>query len=150
MPSWSSDREYGADVTARRRTRSCTTPAAGLDVADCYALNVDGEAAWTSYYTDFPLVELRGDTVRSWDNTVHSAKAIAIQGNDVAFYGGYGDDADRLVLGRLADGFVQVDREYQVVRPDGGSMAGAEVFGRGPTLYFFAVPDWYRLDPLLS
>lgn len=118
-----------------------------LDIADCYALNVDGEAAWTCYYTDFPLVELRGTTATSWGNTVGGAKAVAIRGNAVAFYGGYGDDADRLVVGRLADGSVQVDREYRVVRPDGGSMAGAEVVGRGPTLHFFVGPDWYRLDP---
>ncbi|HET6738524.1 MAG TPA: hypothetical protein VFH76_06310 [Kribbella sp.] len=118
-----------------------------LDIADCYALNVEGEAAWTCYYTDFPLVELRGTAVRSWGNTVQGAKAVAIRGDAVAFYGGYGDDADRLVVGRLADGYVQVEREYQVVRPDGGSMVGAEVVGRGPTLHFFVGPDWYRLDP---
>lgn len=72
---------------------------------DCYALNVSGTAAWACPYTDFPLVEIRPDRrerpVRVWENQVRGAKAVAVHGDRVAFYGGYGEEQDRLAHGEI-------------------------------------------------
>jgi hypothetical protein len=115
-------------------------------IDDCYALNVDGETAWACYYSGFPLTEVRGDVVRAWGNGIGGARAIAVHEDRVAFYGGYGDDADRLVVGRIGADAVEVEREGRVVLPGGGPVAGAQVFGRGSTLHLFAGREWYRLD----
>ncbi|MGW3943817.1 hypothetical protein ACWEKP_50530, partial [Streptomyces phaeochromogenes] len=67
---------------------------------DCYALNVSGTAAWACPYTDFPLVEIRPNRpdrpATVWANRVRGARAVAVHGDRVAFYGGYGEERDRL------------------------------------------------------
>jgi hypothetical protein len=52
-------------------------------VDDCYALNVSPEFTWLSYYSDFPLVELKDlRLTQSWDN-FGSFSAFAIRGETV-------------------------------------------------------------------
>ncbi|MFG1623909.1 hypothetical protein [Kribbella sp. NPDC049227] len=115
-------------------------------ISDCYALNVAGESAWACYYTGFPLIAVRRDEVRSWRNTVEGASAIAVHEDRVALYGGYGENSDRLVIGRIGADAVEVEREHQVVLPGGSPISAIDVSGRGSTLNLFAGPDWYRLD----
>ena len=62
------------------------------DIADCYALNVVAPAdVWLYYYTEFPLVHLRGrDVDGCWMPTpVRGAKAVAVREPYVVFLGNY-------------------------------------------------------------
>jgi hypothetical protein len=117
-------------------------------IDDCYALNVDGEDAWASYYADFPLVRIRGGLVVDWQNTVAAgARALIVSDAEVALYGGYGPDRDRLAIGVLADERLSGIGEYRLVLPDGSPVpGGARVLGRGTDLHVMFDRDWYRLD----
>jgi hypothetical protein len=115
-------------------------------ISDCYALNVDGETAWTAYYTGFPIVRIQEGVLTGWDNDV-TAKALAVGGSRVALYGGYRPDYDRLAVGDLSGERLRITGEYRIVLPDGRSLPGsAYVVGRGPDLHILTDDDWYRLN----
>ncbi|WP_460395127.1 hypothetical protein [Actinophytocola sediminis] len=115
-------------------------------IADCYALNVDGDTAWTSCYTDFPVVRVREDTLSGWHNDVHGASAIAVDGDHVALFGGY-DDPHRLATGVLDEDRLHVTGEYRLVLPDGEPLPRElEVIGRGPDFHLLAHDTWLRLS----
>lgn len=90
---------------------------------DCYALNVSGSVAWVCPYTDFPLVEIRPDRthrpVRVWANRVRGAQAVAVHGDRVAFYGGYGEERDRLAHGEIMETSVEPSDVGLLTLPDG-------------------------------
>jgi hypothetical protein len=115
-------------------------------IEDCYALNVDGDTAWTTYYTSFPVVSVGGGKVDGWHNDVVGARAIAVAGARAALFSGYGANSDRLAVGVLRDGRFQVRGEFRVILPGGAPLPPhAHVIGRGPTLHFFVGTDWYQL-----
>ena len=115
-------------------------------ISDCYALNVTDTDVWACYYTNWPVVRIRDGTVASWPNAVAGARALAIDGNRVALYGGYGPDQDRLVTGQLAAEGVQVTGEYRVILPGGQPLpAQTQVIGRGACLHFLTTDSWYQL-----
>lgn len=117
------------------------------EILDCYALNVDGDTAWTCYYTDFPIVRIHDDTVTGWHNDIHGAKALAVGGSRAALYGGYGPDHDRLVVGALSGDQFHVTGEYRLVQPDGQPLpTTAHVVGRGPDLHVLTDDSWLRLN----
>jgi hypothetical protein len=69
------------------------------DIADCYALNVLAPAdVWLYYYTEFPLVHIRGRHVEGvWMPTpVHGAQAVAVRDHYVVFIGDYGSPSSAL------------------------------------------------------
>ncbi|WP_254645071.1 hypothetical protein [Streptomyces sp. BV286] len=108
-------------ATVRHTWTSDGAPIPGL--FDCYALNVSGTVAWACPYTDFPLVEIRPDRperpVRVWTNRVRGARAVAVHGERVAFYGGYGKEQDRLAHGDLTDTSVEPTGVGVLTLPDG-------------------------------
>ncbi|MFJ8896942.1 hypothetical protein ACIRCZ_20355 [Leifsonia sp. NPDC102414] len=111
---------------------------------DCYALNVSGTVAWACPYTDFPLVEIRPDRtqrpVRVWANRVRGAKAVAIRGERVAFYGGYGEERDRLAHGEIMEKSVEQADVDLLTLPDGSAPGRRRVVGRGSRIYVQAEP----------
>ncbi|MFD9138505.1 hypothetical protein ACFVZA_40150 [Streptomyces bottropensis] len=111
---------------------------------DCYALNVSGTTAWACTYTDFPLVEIRPDRpdqpVRVWPNQVRGAKAVAVHGERVAFYGGYGEEADRLTRGELTEASVHPTDVGLLTLPDGHLPGRRRAVGRGSRIYVQAEP----------
>lgn len=111
---------------------------------DCYALNVSGTTAWACPYTDFPLVEIRpGRTdrpVKVWANRVRGAKAVAVHGERVAFYGGYGEAQDRLVHGEVTETSVEPTDVGLLALPDGSLPGRRRVVGRGSRIYVQAQP----------
>lgn len=119
---------------------------------DCYALNVSGTTAWACTYTDFPLVEIRTDrperSVRVWANQVRGAKAVAVHGDQVAFYGGYGEEQDRLAHGKLTESSVEPTDVGLLTLPDGTAPGRRRVIGRGSRIYVQAEPftAWGVLD----
>jgi hypothetical protein len=106
-------------------------------IDDCYAVNVVGETLWACYYIDFPVVRIEGDEVRSWSTPGDSVSALAVAEERVALV----VDRSRVVVGRLGDTEVEVEREYSLTLPD-----GAQVFGWGPELHVVAGREWYRLE----
>ncbi|MGX1541467.1 hypothetical protein [Streptomyces adustus] len=111
---------------------------------DCYALNVSGTAAWTCPYTDFPLVEIRPDRpdrpVRVWANRVRGARAVAVHGERVAFYGGYREERNRLAHGELTETAVEPTDVGLLTLLDGPSGGRRRVVGRGSRIYVQAEP----------
>lgn len=56
-------------------------------IADCYAMNVTPEGdVWLNYYTDFPLVHLRGFAVQNvWECFHAMGKAFAVIGTELLY-----------------------------------------------------------------
>ncbi|MFE9679364.1 hypothetical protein ACFYO5_35505 [Streptomyces sp. NPDC006259] len=119
---------------------------------DCYALNVSGSTAWACPDTDFPLVEIRlkrpDRPVRVWANRVRGAKAVAVHGERVAFYGGYGEERHRLAHGELTETSVEPTDVGLLTLPDGPFPGRRRVVGRGSRIYVQAEPftAWGVLD----
>ncbi|MFD7028668.1 hypothetical protein ACFWAR_11610 [Streptomyces sp. NPDC059917] len=119
-----------------------TSDGAGIPgLFDCYALNVSGTTAWACPYTDFPLVEMRPDRpVKVWANRVRGAKAVAVHGGRVAFYGGYREEQDRLAHGELTETSVEPTESGLLTLPDGSRPGRRRVVGRGSRIYVQAQP----------
>jgi hypothetical protein len=117
-------------------------------ISDCYALNVDGEDAWACYYTGFPVVRIDDGSVAGWRNPVaRGARALLASDAHAAFVGGYGPDADSLVVCRRADDEVLKVGEYRLELPDDAPVPpSARVVGRGAELHVLTDDAWYRLD----
>ncbi|MFI6588157.1 hypothetical protein [Embleya sp. NPDC050493] len=111
---------------------------------DCYALNVSGTTAWACPYTDFPLVEIHPDrpdrAVRVWANRVRGAKAVAVHRDRVVFYGGYGEERDRLAHGELTETSVEPTDAGVLTLPDGPAPGRRRVVGRASRIYVQAEP----------
>ncbi|MER6256182.1 hypothetical protein ABT224_33005 [Streptomyces sp. NPDC001584] len=111
---------------------------------DCYALNVSGTVAWACPYTDFPLVEIRPDRpdrpMKVRANTVRGAHAVAVHGERVAFYGGYGEDRDRLAHGELTETSVEPTEIGLLALPDGAPPGRRQAVARGSRIYVQAEP----------
>lgn len=120
--------------------------AAGPPIADCYSLNVAGESAWASYYTDFPIVRVTADAVRVWPNSVGAAHALIVGGGQCALVGGYGHRRDRIVAGALWEEFVP-QHESVLVLPDEEPLpVEAHLVGRGHVLNVFVDTRWFKVD----
>lgn len=125
-----------------------TAPGAGW-IMDCYALNVGRHAVWACPYTEFPVLEIReGAQVRVRSNGVRGARALAVAGERIVFFGGYGDDADRLVVCATAGSGVAPVKATRLVRPDGGPIGRRRVVSRDARVYVQEEPytEWCVLD----
>ena len=135
---------FGRDLTPIWRFPVAT---AGGPVCDCYALNVAGESAWASYYTDFPVVSIADDAVQTWRNSVGGVHALIIGGGQCALIGGYGPARDRIVVGALLWDEYVPQHESVLVLPDGVSLPpGARFVARGHTLNVFVGTRWFKVD----
>lgn len=124
-------------------------PDAPLDtIADCYALNVASHnEAWTCYYTDFPLVQLRDHRiVRHWNVPVYGAHAFAVYRDRALFAGGY-DARHACTLLRLDDGpDASVMATFKLLDEHGEPLQAQLVRGRGDTLYLYRDDRVYACD----
>jgi hypothetical protein len=116
-------------------------------IGDCYALALTGEIAWACYYEHWPLVRLDPPQVNTFMRGAPGVSALAVDGTLLALVGGYGEDADRLVLGSfdLADGF---DPWYsrRLCAPDGGPLPdGVRPLGRDDTIHAVLDGEWLRV-----
>jgi hypothetical protein len=154
---------YGDDPlsTAGARRWSATgdalwaySPPPGADwIAHCYALNVDRRAAWVYPYTpymSFPLVEVGdGRPLRLRSTQVEGASGVAVHGEFVAFFGGYGQDRDRLVVASLGETSADTVATSRLRRADGTPVdRRRRVVSRGPRIYVQeeSSPTWDVLD----
>jgi hypothetical protein len=113
-------------------------------LVDTYALNVDGESAWSSYYTDFPVVRIASDDVTTWCAGVRGVRALIMSGDRCALIGGYGPDSKRVLLGSLTpEGFV-AEASGELALPGGAELGQCRLVARGDELHVFAENRWYK------
>ncbi len=127
-----------------RQTWAYRPPEGAGEIADCYALNVTDTETWACYYTDFPVVRVRGDRTDAWQAGV-AAQALAVHGGRVALVGGYRDDHNRVVFLELSSG--ETTAVGRVLLPDGSpAPPQARYTGHGPELHVLCGADWYKAD----
>ncbi|WP_329125866.1 hypothetical protein [Streptomyces sp. NBC_01465] len=126
------------------------SPVSGVDhIVDCYALNVDRRATWACPHPDFPLLEIRHDrATKVRTNPVKGARAIAVHGDRIVFFGGYEENRNRLADCRLTETSVETVELGTLVLPDGGVIGRGSRISRGHRIYVQGgtSPDWFVLD----
>ncbi|HEY6227717.1 MAG TPA: hypothetical protein VI282_11405 [Verrucomicrobiae bacterium] len=116
-------------------------------VADCYAMNVAGDAVWACYYTDFPVVRIdAARKVRAWRNSVAGASAMAVNNRHVVLWGGYGEERMRCIVQEYSESEPELknSREIGLEFPAEVDAKGLRVTGRGAGLHAFVGARWYR------
>lgn len=152
-----SDRGIGCFNATGKLVPLPPIPEAGW-ISDCYALAPVWEGAWVCPYTDFPLLHFSpGQSVRWWTSDIAGPKALAVDGSNALLAGGYGEDANRLVLVSL-DGAGKGEAAKQLIRwplPLRRSPTPANEWapvwdhpqllaGRGDTVHLVDDSVWYR------
>lgn len=115
------------------------------DVIDCYAMNVFGESVAACCYLNWDVFVLdhNGD-VTSWKNEIAGARALTMADDRVVLVGGYGEDHDRVVCGRLEDTRFATGQIGQLLRADGSSLpTGVHLIGRGDRLHAHLDGAWF-------
>lgn len=114
-------------------------------IADCYALNVTGDAVWSCYYTDFPVLRIMADaSCRVWRNRVKGATALAVTSEHGMLVGGYGEDASRAALVRLGDRpDAVVERTFRIETEPGRALGSRDFLaGRGACIHVVSDGVW--------
>jgi hypothetical protein len=82
-------------------------------IDECYALTLAGDEIWACFYSEFPILRVKGGQKTLWTNKVSGAKALAVDGAVVLLAGGYDEDANRLALVRLEQGDAKLIGQFQ-------------------------------------
>lgn len=115
-------------------------------VVSCDALNVDDYAVWVCYSHGSPSIRIAQGEVTGWHtNNLRGVRALAVNEPAIGLFGGHDTDANRLVLGSLCDGQVQISGQYRVVMPDGNPADHIRMHGRGSVLHTVIDGAWYQL-----
>jgi len=115
-----------------------------LDVADCYALNVQGNQIWACTYTDFPLWCWSSGTQKTWTTELAGTSAIAVQFPYVVAFGGYGKNAHQAVLFRLENDTAVRIQDWLELVPAFGKRTRWTTDARGDTLHIIEDDRWLR------
>jgi hypothetical protein len=107
------------------------------------ALNVIGEAAWTSYYSDYPLVRAEPEATRSWNTGIDRIWALLLCGDAVGLVAPVNEQVT-LLTGNLEDTSVSVRQQRSLLTTDGGDVSQLSLFGRADQLHAFGNGYWYR------
>lgn len=82
-------------------------------IDECYALTLAEDEIWACFYSDFPILRVKGGQKTLWTNKVFGAKALAVDGAVVLLAGGYDEDANRLAFVRLEQGDAKLIGAFQ-------------------------------------
>jgi hypothetical protein len=118
--------------------------AEGGSIADAYALNVDGETAWSSYYTDFPIVRIESDVITTWRGGAPGARGLIIGDGRCALIGGYKGDRNRVLIGSLTPEGFALEASGVLTLPGGAELERCRLVGRGAELHAFVENRWYK------
>jgi hypothetical protein len=118
------------------------------DIADCYALNVDDDAVWAYYYTDFPVVRIDCDfRVEAWPTDVAGSHALAVHRNQVLLFGGYTGERTRSVLLNLDSSRIPSGQRCDFRDQESETLAEhGRTVGRGSRLYAFRGATCFVFD----
>jgi hypothetical protein len=113
-------------------------------IADCYALNVAEESVWACYYMDFPIVRIDSQRrIKVWTTSLSGPRELAVSGDAVLAYGGYGEKRQDCELLRLMDAKAEHVARVALHLPHSLDPNGSKVIGRGPFLHVFTSDEWY-------
>ncbi len=124
-------------------------PCDGLDsICDCYALNVESdEDVWLYYYTEFPLVRLRGREIKSiWKMPIQGSSAFAVFEGYALFAGGYDDRGTYFLFSIGSGGTPQLLAELELQDDNGGILAPTHAVGRADAIHLVSDGFLYRVD----
>jgi len=109
-------------------------------ISDCYALNVaTDDDVWCCYYTDFPLVHLRGGRVVSvWPNPVAGSHAFAVGAGHALFAGSHEAHHEFHLVQLGANGTGRLVRSFELHDDEGERVRADRVDGRGSALHVLA------------
>jgi hypothetical protein len=118
-------------------------PPDGSDsIADCYALNVDGDHAWMSYYTDFDLFRIDSDGgIHRWRVGARGPGVIACDGMHVLLVGGY-ESRLSATLWNLGEDRLGDPRPVRL-RLEGDLSDPEAIWGRGPVHHAVRGSTWF-------
>lgn len=133
------------------------SPPSGLDmISDCYALNVtNNDDIWFYYYTDFPLVRLKGkDDYTYWNIRINSSSNWAIDGsgsfavmdNRVLFCGGYQQPDKYQFVELMDDHQMKLQATYQFINEQGMIIDNRFAVARDRFLFLMQENRLYRVD----
>lgn len=112
---------------------------------DCYALNVWGGNVDAFLYDSFPIYRVSADfRTTYWTTHLEGCHQFAISDSDAVFSGQYGEPLEQGHFGKLRDGRLIETRPVRFALPNGAPIAGGQLLGRGPHLYFFDKRQVYR------
>ncbi len=118
----------------------------GSDFCYCYALNVDRDVAWTTWDSGFALVKFAPDfREQRWTNGLSYAGfcALAVGSEFAVLAGGFGDDANNLVLVRLKNDRLKLLRVFDARNLLGiRNLRDSTVVGRGDVLHVICDDEW--------
>ena len=114
-------------------------------IADCYAMNVQGESAIVSFYTEFPLCRVSGDFERRyWETGLEGCRHLAINESSVLFSGQYNDEPAIGYHAIMGDRKLRKLRQIEFCLPDKTPISSGHWIGRGAEMHFFDESGWYR------
>lgn len=119
--------------------------AEGGAISHVYAMNVDAETAWSSYYTDFPIVRIAENEVSTWRGGSDGARALLVDDARCALIGGYGAKKHRALLGSLNSGGFVPEAAAALLLPGGAELGNCRFVARGAELHAFVGLDWYKI-----
>jgi hypothetical protein len=123
-------------------------PVSGTDfISDVYALNVFGNEAWVYYYTDFPIVRIKGDrSTEAWTTKTSGGHAFAVGHGKILLFGGYNNERTSCRWLRLGNREASTEETVTLSLPDGGNLSEAVVSGRGHILHVIVNNLWYQFS----
>lgn len=113
-----------------------------LYIDDCYALTLRDDELWSCFYSAFPIVRVKDGKATHWANSVTGAKAMAIDRSFVLLAGGYGADAKRLALLKLAEGEARLLGTYEQPEIENAAL----IAGRSSVIHVVHDGTWSRIS----
>lgn len=116
-----------------------------ISPADCYALNVFGNEAWSCTYTDFPIWQMTQTKEHIWPSNLSGISALAISYPYVLLAGGYGENKNRICLVKIKE-----NKSVQLREWSASILADRQhlhlLDGRANVLHAVVGHIWYRWD----
>jgi len=113
-------------------------------IAECYALNIFNDEAWSCTYMDFPIWQMKNDRQKIWPSDLLGTKAIAVSYPFVMAAGGYRGNVNRLVLLRLDKDQAQQLAQWRTTAISNVAIDQKMIDGRGKYLHAITGQIWHQ------
>ncbi len=112
-------------------------------IDDCYALNASGETATAYFYSDFNIVQVRGDTLSSWGGAPAGAHGLLVDGNRCVLVGGYQEARDRVTHLQLTSEGAQLIGRGRIEGLPNDDRPTVRIC-RGADMHVIVGTEWFR------
>ncbi len=113
-------------------------------IADCYALNIFNNEAWSCTYMDFPIWQMNNDRQKVWPSGLLGTRAIAVRYPFVLAAGGYRNNVNRLVLLRLDEDQARQLATWRTPAISNDAVDRKMIDGRGEYIHVVTGKIWHR------